>query len=221
MSDNNTKNLSRLSVKLKDNDIATEYVITDTVARDSISTLKQTIIESIFPVGSMYWTSDKDFNPNNSFGVGKWARIENMFIRAASYENDTVTALSSNNVIGSGTNKATVDLNQILGKGGSETAKLKVENLPKHTHEVIDPGHMHKLQTFGDDYNASGGKNQPSNFAGDSRQDDMTAKNTELGMIAVANTTGITIAESPASAASEEFSIMPPYINRYCWERYA
>lgn len=58
---------------------------------------KSLLLDAVYPIGSLYWTKDKNFNPNISFG-GFWVRVKNAFIYAAGDEdevNDTLKGSDS------------------------------------------------------------------------------------------------------------------------------
>ena len=70
--------------------------------------IKTMILNMFFPVGSVYMSANKNFNPNTSWG-GTWVKIENRFL------------------LGSGT-KA------VGATGGEETHTLTVNEIPSHNH---------------------------------------------------------------------------------------
>jgi len=177
----------------------------DRKSDENWSKLKATILDTLFPLGALYWTSDKNFNPNGTF-TGKWARLTNTFIFAAD-KNDSVDMVSQVDEI-----NGTVYAN--ITTSGTSEVTLTVANLPPHTHTVNDPGHEHNIRTIGDDYNHS--NNGGTNFTTDGASD-MTASNRSRGVYAVKNTTGITV---DPTGSGNPVNIMPPYIKRYCWERY-
>ena len=73
-----------------------------------VTTLQQITVLDMYPVGSVYITTNRDFDPNNSWG-GTWTKIENRFL------------------LGSG-NKA------VGTQGGEETVRLTETQVPRHTH---------------------------------------------------------------------------------------
>lgn len=77
------------------------------------TSFKSLLLDAVYPIGSLYWTKDGNFNPNTSFG-GYWVRIEGAFIFAAG-EKDTV-----GNVI-----------------RGEKEHILKEEEMPSHWHPVV------------------------------------------------------------------------------------
>lgn len=78
--------------------------------------LTNMVLDFMFPVGTLYWTSDSSFNPNVTFG-GTWVRIKDTFIWAAG-DNDTVVPST------------------YTKEDGELTATIGVNNLPAHTHAL-------------------------------------------------------------------------------------
>lgn len=77
----------------------------------SESEIKTLVLNSFFPVGSIYMDATGNVNPNTQFG-GTWVKIEEKFL------------------LGSGTSK-------LIGTtGGEETHVLTQEELPKHSHSL-------------------------------------------------------------------------------------
>ncbi len=74
-------------------------------------TLKATILDIFYPVGTIYHATDSAFNPNNTWG-GTWERIQDRFLLAAG---TTYTGGST---------------------GGEATHKLTTQELPSHTHTM-------------------------------------------------------------------------------------
>lgn len=68
-------------------------------------------LNSVYPVGAMYFTTNTDFDPSVTFG-GTWERVEDKFIMLAGSK---YTAGST---------------------GGSDTHTLTIEEMPYHTHTV-------------------------------------------------------------------------------------
>lgn len=73
---------------------------------------KGRLVDKVWPIGSIYLCFD-EMNPSDRFG-GRWVRIENAFLLAA----------SKSHPVGE--------------TGGEETHVLTVDELPKHTHEQAD-----------------------------------------------------------------------------------
>lgn len=122
------------------------------------------------PVGSIYQTISPE-NPSVTFGGGTWERIEDRFIMGAS---DTYPAGST---------------------GGSNTAPINKDNLPKTT---IDVYGIYKITETGNKIDTLTYANQGANSGEWSK----IAKTSELG-------SGIPL------------NILPPYYSVYIWRRVA
>ena len=80
----------------------------------------KSIYDLIYPIGSIYETSDKDFNPNTTFG-GSWQRIKGKVLVGVD-ESDT-------------------DFSTSQKSGGEKTHKLTKNELPHHNHALLGGGH--------------------------------------------------------------------------------
>ena len=107
--------------------------LTTNKATDSSSTYYK-LMQLIYPVGSIYWSS-KSTNPANLFG-GTWVQIKDKFIWAKG-DSDTVNAT-----------------------GGANTVSLTTSNLPSHTHSFTPSGtvsaHAHGLNNHTHSFTPSG-----------------------------------------------------------------
>lgn len=84
-----------------------------TVPTTDTDTIKSTVLNIFFPVGSVYMSADTAFDPNTSWG-GTWVKVENRFL------------------LGSSESKA------IGTTGGEETHTLTVDETPEHHHDRGD-----------------------------------------------------------------------------------
>lgn len=101
--------------------------------------LKTSLLNFIYPVGSLYWSSNPT-NPGTLFG-GTWKQIKDCFVLAAG---DTYT------------NGAT---------GGNANTTLTVDNLPSHTHGMNN--HTHSFTPTGSvSAHAHGLNNHTHSFSG-------------------------------------------------------
>lgn len=95
-------------------------------------TIKSTVLNIFFPVGSVYMSADTSFDPNTSWG-GTWVKVENRFL------------------LGSSESKA------IGTTGGEETHTLTVDETPEHYHDRGDMNITGKTSRFhGCDWISSG-----------------------------------------------------------------
>ena len=183
---------------------------------DSVSIPKlklDTVLDSLYPVGSLYWTQSETFNPNKSF-VGTWDQIQDKFVLAAgkTYDNEN--------------------------SGGSATAELLVENLPEHSHYFTPEGtvsggtHIHDVKTpqskFGisNAYPSSSASvlvlNGPGTAASYGTYANYSFNNSNYPLVKGGSHTHDfkgknTLTETTGKGT--EFSIMPPYEGAYCWRR--
>ena len=77
----------------------------------------KSILDFIYPVGSIYYTTDDAFNPNEYWG-GTWEEINDRFIYGTSVKTE-----GNNNHLSKQT-------------GGEKTHKLTVNEMPNHSHKV-------------------------------------------------------------------------------------
>lgn len=91
-----------------------------------IGLLKKSIVDMIYPVGSVYIAYNHT-SPASLFG-GTWTRIQNAFLWAT----------TSGGIIGQ--------------TGGSQTHKLTVNEMPSHTHEMYSPPVNTRMSAGSGDY---------------------------------------------------------------------
>lgn len=99
----NKTNLNKMDIQIKQN-------------ADDIEEINTTLFNLIYPIGSIYETSNADFNPNTSFG-GTWEKIEGKFLLASS-EDYTIG-----------------------DTGGSATHTLTIREMPSHQHQLTLDGY--------------------------------------------------------------------------------
>lgn len=208
-------NTNNLNVNNKDG------IITD---KDNYLILDKTfLLNLVYPIGSLYWSS-KNVSPQTFLG-GKWNSITGKFILTA----------------GSGYNINTV--------GGNSTKQLSVDELPTHSHVYTPSGsisdHDHTLNK-GNTSNSgtittAGIRNLPhdhtmywhagsragdTHACGDGSQPfkDTTSSTTVTSYIyGKTDKTSLNFIGTKSTTTSvgdnNPFSIMPPYVTKYCWER--
>ena len=206
---------------------------------------KQSVIDTVYPVGSLYWSS-KDTDPSTLFG-GTWVQIKDRFVLACGDTYKTVGAT-----------------------GGASSITLAVENLPSHNHSFTPSGtvssHTHGLNnhthsfsgtTDGMSKNSTGvwqsmGLKEPErvtvsgnisksigNGIGTQRVDSkpsstgfsIDVSHTHSFSGTTSGNSGNTESATPTFTGDEgttssngsgtSFSILPPYVVKYCWERTA
>lgn len=139
--------------------------------KSTVSELKTSVINSIYPIGSIYITTSS-VNPAKTFGVGSWSQITGRFLLSASN-----TYLAGNS-------------------GGEATHTLTVNEMPKHTHNgaIEEAGaHTHTAITSGSS------SNKPSSSSGTSSYISRLSSGTtnEAGK----HTHTVTLAETGADVA--------------------
>ena len=101
------------------------------------SSIYYKLMELIYPVGSLYWSS-KSTNPSSLFG-GTWVQIKDRFVLACG---DTYTSSGAT--------------------GGASSVTLSVNNMPSHTHSFTPSGtitmnaHSHGLNNHTHSFTPSG-----------------------------------------------------------------
>lgn len=174
---------------------------------DSEDTIFFKLMKLIYPIGSLYWSSNST-NPSELFG-GTWEQITDRFIFAAGVK-------------------------EINSLGGEETHTLKEEEMPSHYHSVNsmetyrDGLHNHALEVY------VGGKTSISNvyggsviasnqeadvdsekryktFYGGQEYDYVSTEGNHSHTVPLHNTNN--------TGNNQPHNNMPPYIVKYCWER--
>ena len=177
--------------------------------------------DAIYPVGSLYWSS-KSTNPSSLFG-GTWVQIKDRFVLACGDTYKTVGAT-----------------------GGASSVTLSVSNIPSHYHSFSWSGTTGVMNR-----NSSGSwgvrvSNSKNSGDGADRYTPSTSGNVSVNMSSYIRTlaqrptddykasrehwftmdlshehtySGSGTTSSEGSGTS--FSILPPYVVKYCWERTA
>lgn len=213
------------------------------------ATMKATLLNFCYPIGSIYWSSNST-NPATLFG-GTWVQIKDKFVWAKG-DSDTVDST-----------------------GGAKTVTLTVNNLPEHTHAIggntgEESGHTHNmshhhssgtLKIIGSTENSviterkdgvvgSGAlrieKASRTNSIGDSGTKywgygtltiDTSRDNSWSGLTSTPKNSSGTAIDNTGAGSSHHHSLpnntgnntttnvavdkMPPYVVKYCWERTA
>ena len=174
---------------------------------DSEDTIFFKLMKLIYPIGSLYWSSNST-NPSELFG-GTWEQITDRFVFAAG-------------------NK------EINSTGGEEIHILTEEELPSHYHSVNsietyrDGAHNHALEVY------VGGKTSISNVYGGSviasnQAADFDCEKRyktfydgyEYDYVSTEGEHSHTIPahNTNSTGNNQPHNNMPPYIVKYCWER--
>lgn len=152
------------------------------------------IINTVYPVGSIYMAAVST-NPGTLFGVGTWTAIQGRFLVGA---DGTYTAGST---------------------GGAATRTLTTTELPAHTHSfsaTTDADGIHDHQIGVDSVAGTGSGEFSVNGPADSAGEAGTGTIFDSGSHthSVSGTTG-------SNGSGTAFSILPPYLSVYMWQRTA
>ena len=162
--------------------------------------LKENFLNLVYPVGSIYWSSNNT-NPGTLFG-GTWVRIKDKFLWAMG-DSDTLNSTD-----------------------GEKTHTLTTYEMPSHNHifrgikntvNVSGGNHRHSYnyREIGSGSSPLGGTRAtsfPSRYIEYSGNLSMSGEFTPSGNID--NTGGI-------NGITQPHNNMPPYVVKYCWERTA
>lgn len=146
-------------------------------------------IEMFYPVGSIY-ASVLNTNPADLFGFGTWVAF----------------AVGRAMV---GVDPTDADFDAAEKTSGAKTVALTEQQLPVHSHGVIDPGHSHAEQRFPQATGAQSG------FTADTS---MNGAPVAVSQTTQAATTGITIDNTGGGQAHDN---VQPSIAVYLWKRTA
>ena len=179
--------------------------------------MKATLLNFCYPIGSLYWSS-KSTNPATLFG-GTWVQIKDRFVLACG---DTYTSSGAT--------------------GGASTVTLSVDNMPSHSHSFTPSGEVTSTFT---------GKNQSGSVRMDNCTNGGSPLGTASGVFHTSGESPINLdsgnwnkrastlnfSMTPSGTVSSSFkgyggttspegsgtsfSILPPYVVKYCWERTA
>ena len=171
-----------------------------TVNTSDTSSIYYKLMELIYPVGSLYWSS-KSTNPATLFG-GTWVQIKDRFVLACGDTYKTVGAT-----------------------GGASSVTLSVSNMPSHNHSfswsgdhshaITDPGHTHGIPTGAQD-----SRNEGQNDHAYKRETNNSTTRSTTGISIKSATISIS-GNTSTSGSGTAFSILPPYVVKYCFERTA
>lgn len=177
------------------------------------------LLDIFYPVGSYYWTSQKSFNPEESF-TGKWVKVEGSFVFAYSDEYKDVLNYVNYKADESNLTYNTETKKEITTPmAGQSSVQLSIANLPEHSHAanltvpftVYDQNQgvkgtgrsaiLGNAATWGL-VNSGKGVKVSNNYDGSS----------DYG----AHWEGVNVGYE---GADKSFDIMPPFVMAYCWRR--
>lgn len=173
------------------------------------------LLDIFYPVGSYYWTSQKAFNPEESF-TGKWIKVEGAFLFAYSDEYKNVLNYTNNKA-----NEANLSYNTETNKeittlmAGQDSVTLSISNLPEHSHNAV----LNVPFTVYDSEQKVIGTGRSAvmgNAATWGIYNNKILKDYQGSSNNTAHWESINVANE---GGGEAFSNMPPFIMAYCWRR--
>ena len=179
-----------------------------TVNTSDTSSIYYKLMKLIYPVGSLYWSS-KSTNPASLFG-GTWVQIKDRFVLACG---DTYTSVDAT--------------------GGASTVTLSVSNMPSHSHSFTPSGNVSSsgslysglLNGWGTDCLALGRSEGNITVVGgynETSSKGYVSKNTAgKNFVSISSSFTGTAGTTGSEGSGTSFSILPPYVVKYCWERTA
>jgi len=216
-----------------DSTVPVTLKLRDSDAQEKLDNLTMDILNVIYPVGSIYITRDRNFDPNAANWPGLWARITNCFIYSGDPNADTDE--SYNNIDIYNKDEMGTTLKDILlgdnkelkededTRGGSNEYTLTKEQMPVHSHKLNDPGHQHLLITAGVSGYASGnyinGMSKTNSDIDESKMPQgLGGEPTPKWPRTAIGFTGIGCENA---GEGKPINNMPKHIVRYAWERIA
>ena len=190
------------------------------------------LTDTIYPVGSLYWSS-KSTNPASLFG-GTWVQIKDRFVLACG---DTYTSVGATG----GASDVTLSVSNMPSHSHSFTPSGDISKNGGHRHGPGD-----KLYNVYQPSGGSNNKNEPSylsyfntskhwyDWSFKSNDDKIRSENSSSTITTSSvdptftgyagyhkhTFSGYAGTTSPEGSGTS-FSILPPYVVKYCWERTA
>ena len=191
--------------------------------------MKATLLNFCYPVGSLYWSS-KSTNPASLFG-GTWVQIKDRFVLACGDTYKTVGATG-------GASSVTLSVSNMPSHSHSFTPSGEVTST--FTGTAVNTGGMSAHESHTHTVNLSksnwGGSSKDNCYI-DSSQNSSSSLNyrtsPSINATSVAHTHSVTAKGTVSSSfkgyggttspegSGTSFSILPPYVVKYCWERTA
>lgn len=91
-------------------------------------------VDKVFPIGSIYATENKDFDPVKEWG-GSWEKLPELSaLRNYGETDEFITDIASNGVVSRGT----IKFEPGVFSAGKQVQKLSYKNIPRHKHTLND-----------------------------------------------------------------------------------
>ena len=187
------------------------------------------LTDTIYPVGSLYWSS-KSTNPASLFG-GTWVQIKDRFVLACGDTYKTVGATG-------GESSVTLSVSNMPSHSHSFTPSGEVTST--FTGTAVNTGGMSAHESHTHTVNLSksnwGGASNDDCYIDSSQKSSSSLNNKtspSINATSVAHTHSVTAKGTVSSSfkgyggttssegSGTSFSILPPYVVKYCWERTA
>ena len=159
------------------------------------------IFDLVYPIGSIYETTNNDFNPNDSF-LGTWEKIEGRFLLGSGIPKDNTHSNFGNNLTYNGTDKYDEPVGNM---GGSSLHTLTVNEMPSHV------GHL---------YSNDGYPYVGTGIGLYLAPDKMTTYSSSYGR-GWNNTSGEIYPAGTSRGGGASHNNMPPYFVIHIWKRTA
>ena len=200
--------------------------------KSDIDTIKTGLLNIVYPVGCIYWSSVNK-NPRDLFGIGTWVQIKDRFIWAKGDE-DEINALE-------GSKTATLSIDNLPAH--DHQGRTGYTNTD-HWHATWDMSGDTVASIWCEREGLFNGRGTMFNssyrmyfedfiakYCGGDNEDSKRPRKLTINFSHTHNTKSVTETYSnnnqnhshtiPPCGSDEPFSIMPPYIVKYCWERTA
>jgi hypothetical protein len=173
---------------------ATTQTSTDSSTKLATTAFVQAVMQTLYPVGSVYTNATSSTNPATLLGFGTW------------------TAFGAGKVM-IGLDSGDATFSTVGNTGGSKDA-IVVSHTHTATSTVTDPTHRHNIGS--QDSTADTGGNVSQEFVRNSGSGTGPTTYTSY------ESTGITVATTNSTTGSSATNAnLPPYVVVYCWKRTA
>lgn len=225
--------INKVNIAQNATDIATLFTGLNTKNTSDTNSVFYKLMKLIYPVGSLYWSANST-NPSTLFG-GTWVQIKDRFVLACGDTYKTVGATG-------GASSVTLSVDNMPSHNHSMShthnytpsgtvsstftgSAVTTSSNGSHTH-VIDTydsaGPAYGVSRYRTNNNAEKWSRATTNSAGEH-----THMVTPSGTVSssfsgnTGTTTSISTSTTGSNGSGTSFSILPPYVVKYCFERTA